>query len=207
MKQRVKVIGITGGIASGKSTVAKMLRSLGASIIDADKICHQLISTEEIRNKISKKWGSHILNKDGKINRRTLGRIVFEDKEKLLTLNKFIHPEAIRRIKGQIAELTDKDKTTVIVLDAALLAEANLTNLCDTILFVDAKKTISMERAQQSRKWPLHETTKREKFQYSMRVKREMADIIINNNLSKVNTFNQVKDFWDQFITKKQYGG
>ena len=79
MKQRVKVIGITGGIASGKSTVAKMLRSLGASIIDADKICHQLINTEEIRNKISKKWGSHILNKDGKINRRTLGEIVFED--------------------------------------------------------------------------------------------------------------------------------
>lgn len=202
MKQRVKVIGITGGIASGKSTVAKMLRSLGASVINADNICHQLINTEEIKNKISKKWGNNIQDKDGKINRRTLGKIVFADKGKLLALNKIIHPKVIKRIKSQIAELTVKDKANVIVLDAALLVESNLTNLCDILLYVDAKKHICKKRAQKSRKWPLHETTKREKFQYSMREKREMADITINNNLSKVNTFNQVKDFWNQFITK-----
>jgi dephospho-CoA kinase len=202
MKQSVKVIGITGGIASGKSTVAKMLRSLGASIIDADKICHQLINTKEIKDKIRKKWGNHVQSKNGKINRRTLGKIVFADKEKLLILNKIIHPKVIKLIKSQIAELTDKDKTNVIVLDAALLAEANLTNLCNTILFVDTKKPISMERAWNSRKWPLSETTRREKFQFSKREKRKMADIIINNNLSKVNTFRQVKDFWEQFMTK-----
>ncbi len=203
MKQRVTVIGITGGIASGNSTVAKMLRSLGASIIDADKICHQLINTDEIKEKISKKWGNNVQNKDGKINRRTLGKIVFADKGKLLALNKIIHPKVIKQIKSQIAGITDKDKANVIVLDAALLVESNLTNLCDTILFVDAKKHICTKRAQKSRNWPLHETTKRGKFQYSMREKREMADIIINNNLSKVNTLNQVKDFWNQFITKK----
>ncbi|MFQ5713064.1 MAG: dephospho-CoA kinase [Candidatus Scalinduaceae bacterium] len=202
MKQRVTVIGITGGIASGKSTVAKMLRSLGASVINADNICHQLINTEEIKNKISKKWGNNIQGKDGKINRRALGKIVFADKGKLLVLNKIIHPKVIKRIKSQIAELSVKDKANVIVLDAALLVESNLTNLCDILLFIDAKKHICTKRAQKSRKWPLHETTKREKFQYSMREKREMADIIINNNLSKVNTFNQVKDFWNQFITK-----
>ncbi len=202
MKQRVKVIGITGGIASGKSTVAKMLRSLGASVINADKICHQLINTEEIKGKISKKWGNNIQDKDGKINRRTLGKIVFADKGKLLALNKIIHPKVIKRIKSQIAELTVKDKANVIVLDAALLVESNLTNLCDILLFVDSKKQICTKRAHKSRKWPLYETTKREKFQYSMREKREMADITINNNLSKVNTFNQVKDFWNQFITK-----
>ncbi len=202
MKQRIKVIGITGGIASGKSTVAKMLGSLGASVINADKICHQLINTEEIREKISKKWGNNVQNKDGKINRRTLGKIVFADKAKLLTLNRIIHPKVIKQIKSQISELTDKDKTNVIVLDAALLVESNLTNLCDTILFVDARKHICTKRARKSRKWPLHETTKREKFQYSMRKKKEMADIIINNNSSKLNTLNQVKDFWNQFITK-----
>ncbi len=202
MKQRVTVIGITGGIASGKSTVAKMLRSLGASVINADNIFHQLINTREIKNKICKKWGNNIQDKDGKINRRALGKIVFADKGKLLALNKIIHPKVIKQIKSQIAELTVKDKANVIVLDAALLVESNLTNLCDILLFVDSKKQICTKRAQKSRKWPLHETTKREKFQYSMREKRGMADIIINNNLSKVNTFNQVKDFWNQFITK-----
>ncbi len=202
MKQRVTVIGITGGIASGNSTVAKMLRSLGASVINADNICHQLINTREIKNKICKKWGNDIQDKDGKINRRALGKIVFADKGKLLALNKIIHPKVIKQIKSQIAEITDKDKANVIVLDAALLVESNLTNLCDILLFVDSKKQICTKRAQKSRKWPLYETTKREKFQYTMREKREMADITINNNLSKVNTLNQVKDFWNQFITK-----
>lgn len=202
MKQRVKVIGILGGIASGKSTVARMLGSLGASVIDADKICHQLINTEKIRDKICKKWGNQLQDKDGKINRRALGKIVFSDEEKLSELNKIIHPKVINIIRRQIADFTDKDKTNAIVLDAALLAEANLTILCDTIIFVDTKKHISMKRAQKSRKWPLHETTKREKFQHSMREKKAIADIIINNNLSKANTFNQVKDFWNKFITK-----
>ncbi len=203
MRHKIKVIGITGGIASGKSTVAKMFVTLGASVIDADKICHQLINNGEIKEKISKRWGKSIKDKDGKINRRILGKIVFTDKRELLALNKIIHPKAIKRIKSQISELTDKGKTNVIVIDAALLTESNLTDFCDTLLFIDAYRRICEKRAQKNRKWPLCEIAKREKFQGSLSEKMNKADIVINNNMSKVNTLNQIKDFWKQFIAKK----
>ncbi|MFQ5965599.1 MAG: dephospho-CoA kinase [Candidatus Scalinduaceae bacterium] len=202
MNGKIKVIGIMGGIASGKSTVAKMLRSLGASVVDADKICHQLINTEEINKKISKKWGGYILNKHGKINRCKLGKIVFSDKRELLTLNKIIHPKAIKQIKSRITELNQQGTKKGIVLDVALLVESNLTSLCDIIIFVDSKRQICKKRVQQNRKWPSSEINKREMFQGSLREKKENADIVINNNSSKEDTFKQVKDFWNQFIIK-----
>ncbi len=200
MKQRIKVIGITGGIASGKSTVAEMLRSLGAVVIDADKICHQLIDTEEIKEKTIKRWGNHIQNKKGKIDRDILGKIVFSDKRELLALNKIIHPKTLKQIRSQISKLKHQATTKAIVLDAALLVESKLTDICDTTLFVDTKKYICNKRVQKRPRWSLREITKREKFQSSLREKRKIAGIVINNNLSKTKTFNQVKGFWNQFV-------
>ncbi len=206
MKRRINVIGITGGIASGKSTIAMMLGSLGAKVVNADEICHQLINTEEIRKKICKKWGTHLQNKQGEINRGELGKIVFKDKEELLALNEIIHPKVIRQIKKQISELLREDNTNVIVLDVALLVESNLSVLCDIILFVDTKKKVCVKRVQEDRKWTAYEITKRGKFQNTIQEKRKHSNIVINNNISKDFTFKQVNDFWDQFITKKIFG-
>ncbi len=206
MKQRIKVIGITGGIASGKSTIAKMLGSLGASVINADKICHQLINTKSMSQKIINRWGDHIQDKYGRIERHKLGEIVFADKKELSALNKMIHPEAIKRIKTRIAKLRNESTTVAIVLDAALLVESNLIDICDITLFVDTRKITCKTRVKNSRKWPSGEITKREKFQSSLREKREVADIVICNNQYQADTLKQVKDFWHQFITKKQFG-
>ncbi|GAX59496.1 dephospho-CoA kinase [Candidatus Scalindua japonica] len=203
MKRHVNVIGITGGIASGKSTIAEMLGTLGADIIDADKICHNLINTRDITDKITKRWGNHILNSDGKIERRMLAEIVFADKDEVSALNKIIHPKVVEKIKNRIAELQIETATEAIVLDAALLVESNLIDICDIILFADTEKNRCESRVRYSRKWPLDEIAKREKFQGLIPQKRELADIIINNNNSKEDTLNQVKDFWCQFITKK----
>ncbi len=203
MKQRVKVIGIVGGIASGKSTIAKMLESLGADIIDADKICHQIINTKDIAYEITIKWGNHLQDDNGKINRHELAKIVFSDRENVSALNSIIHPKAIEQIKSKIAEFQDEVPTKTIVLDAALLVESNLIDICNTILFVDTGKNRCNTRVQENRKWPLDEIAKREKFQGLLQQKREIADVIINNNHSKKDTLNQVEDFWNQFITKK----
>ncbi len=204
MKQRIKVIGIAGGIASGKSTIAEMLKSLGADIIDADKICHQLINTKDIAREITKKWGNHLQDDNGKIKRDELAKIVFSDREDVSALNSIIHPKAIEQIKSKIAKLQDEAATTkAIVLDAALLVESNLIDICSVMLFVDTRKSACKARVQENRKWPLDEITKREKFQGTLQQKREIADAIINNNHSKEDTLNQVKDFWYQFITKK----
>jgi dephospho-CoA kinase len=203
MKQRVKVIGITGGIASGKSTIAEMLESLGADLIDADKICHELINTNDIADKITKRWGVHIQDNHGKIKRDVLAEIVFSDKKEVSALNSIIHPKAIEQIKSRIAKLHAKAATSAIVLDAALLVESKLIDICDIVLFVDTEKKSCALRVKNSRKWPLDEIAKREKFQGLIPQKKEMSDVIINNNNSKEGTLNQVKDFWCQFITKK----
>ncbi len=206
MKQRIKVIGITGGIASGKSTIAKMLESLGASVINADEICHRLINTKSISQKIVNRWGDHIQDKYGRIERHKLGEIVFADKKELSALNKMIHPEAIKRIKNRIAKLRNESTTVAIVIDAALLVESNLIDICDITLFVDTRKNTCKARVKNSRKWPSGEITKREKFQSSLSGKRKIADIVICNNLYQADTLKQLKDFWHQFITKKQFG-
>ena len=206
MKQRIKVIGITGGIASGKSTIAKILGSLGASVISADKICHRLVNTKSMSQKIINRWGDHVQDKYGKIERHKLGKIVFADKKELAALNRIIHPEAIKQIKNRIAKLRNESTTVAIVLDAALLVESNLIDICDITLFVDTRKNTCKARVKNSRKWPSGEITKREKFQSSLREKREIADIVISNNQHQADTLKQVKDFWHQSITKKQFG-
>ncbi len=206
MKQRIKVIGITGGIASGKSTIAKILGSLGASVISADKICHRLVNTKSMSQKIINRWGDHVQDKYGKIERHKLGKIVFADKKELAALNRIIHPEAIKQIKNRIAKLRNESTTVAIVLDAALLVESNLIDICDITLYVDTRKNTCKTRVKNSRKWPSGEITKREKFQCSLREKREIADIVISNNQHQADTLKQVKDFWHQSITKKQFG-
>jgi len=203
MKQRIKVIGITGGIASGKSTIAGMLGSLGADLIDADKICHELINTKEIALKISKRWGNHLQDNSGKIKRDVLAEIVFSDEKEVSALNSIIHPVAIKQIKSEITKLHTEAATIAIVLDAALLVESNLVDICDVVLFVNTEKDRCKTRVQNTRKWPLDEIAKREKFQGLLQQKRENSDVVINNNNSKDDTLNQVKDFWSQFITKK----
>ncbi len=201
MTQNVKVIGITGGIASGKSTIAEILSSLGANVVDADKICHQLINTDDIAQKITKKWGNHLQNEDGEIKRHELAKIVFSAKKDVYALNKIIHPEVIKHIRNRIEKLKNDATTKAIVLDAALLVESNLIDICDVIIFADTKRDMCKRRAATGRKWSSDEIDKRESYQGLLLEKKNIADIIINNNQSKKDTVNQVKDFWYQFIT------
>ncbi len=201
MNQNIKVIGITGGIASGKSTIAEILRLMGANVIDADKICHQLINTKDIAQEITKKWGSRIRNEYGKIERHTLAKIVFSDKKEISALNKIIHPAVRKDIRSKIAKLKKDGTTKAIVLDAALLLESNLVDICDIIIFVDTKRDSCKKRAMISRMWSSDEIDKRENHQGLLSKKRDIANMIIDNNKSKTDTTNQVKDFWCRFIT------
>ncbi len=207
MKHTTKVIGISGGIASGKSTVAQMLVSLGAHLIDADKICHLLLETREIRSAIKERWGNRVEDKSGRISRHMLGNIVFRDKRELSALNQIIHPSVIKLIKNKIYELTVHEKVNVIVIDAALLVETSLVDLCDTVLFVKTDRTICEKRALINRQWSWDEIEKRERFQGSMKDKVRNADVLLDNGSSKTNTMKQVKDFWKQFTVSLQFGG
>lgn len=198
--KKVKIIGITGGIGSGKSTVAKMLASLGGKVIYADAIAHSVLSYQEVKDSILKRWGKGVFNECGEVDRNLLAKVAFSAEEQIDELNRIIHPIVIDKIKGQIEEIERGGNVRAIVIDAALLVESNLANICDIILFVDATKKIRQRRVKDDRNWESVELTRRERFQQSLILKKKTADYVIDNNLSKEDTISQVVAFWQKSI-------
>ena len=202
MNRRPKIIGITGGISSGKSTIARMLASLGSEYIDADEMCHRLFLVQELKNKIVERFGNTVQDIYGKIDRSRLAEIVFQDKTCLDDLCSILHPVVIERIKSKITEIEKQGRRKAIVIDAALLEESDLSSICDFIIFVNASRGHRLERSKISRHWKEEELDKRERFQMALEDKKKKADYIIDNNFTVDNTFRQVKEFWQLYIEK-----
>lgn len=200
MSFKPKIIGITGGISSGKSTIGRMFASLGAKYIDADEMCHRLILHKEYKNKITEKFGNSIHDTNGRIDRSKLAEIVFQNKTRLDDLCSILHPPVIDQIKSKIDEVEKQGSRKAIVIDAALLEESGLSLLCDFIIFVNTGKEQRLERSQTIRHWAEEELEKREYFQMALEEKKKKADYIIDNTLTIDNTFRQVKEFWKQYI-------
>ena len=203
MTSKPKIIGITGGISSGKSTVTRMLASLGAELIDADKMCHKLLLKKELKDKIIERFGNTIQDSYGKIDRSRLAKIVFQDNASLDALCSILHPIVIEQIKSKIDEIGEKGRRSAIVIDAALLEESDLSLMCDFIVFVNTSKDHRLKRSQISRHWTEGELEKREHFQMALEDKKKKAEYIIDNNFTEDNTFRQVKEFWQLFITRQ----
>jgi dephospho-CoA kinase len=192
---RPRVIGIMGGVASGKSTVAEMLGSLGARVIDADKMAHELLEEPGIREKVLQRWGKRILGKEGEIDREKLASIVFSNGKALKELTSILHPPILESIRREV----ERGDSRPLVLDAALLLETGLDEVCDLLVFVEAGPEVKEERAC-LRGWSRGEVQRREGFQSSESRKKERAHFVVNNNSSKEETFRQLKDFWQKFV-------
>ena len=196
----VKVIGLTGGIASGKSTVSSILKSLGAVIIDADVVSREImIKGTETYNILVSVFGREILRKDGEIDRRKLGNLVFADKEKLNKLNEITHPEIIKRIKDIIEEERKKGKEKAIVLDAALLIEMKLFNMVDEVWLVVVDKKTQIRRLMKRDNLSYKDALNRIKSQMSIEDKMKYADFIINNCKDFNAIKRQVELLWGRF--------
>lgn len=200
MRRQPKIIGITGGISCGKSTVGRMLASLGAEYLDADEMCHRLFLVQELKNKIVEKFGNTVQDIYGKIDRSRLAEIVFQDKTCLDDLCNILHPIVIERIKSRITEIEKQGRRKAIVIDAALLEESDLSLICDFIIFVNTGRDHRLERSRVGRHWKEDELDKRERFQMALEDKKRKADYIIDNNFTVDNTFRQVKEFWQLYI-------
>lgn len=146
----MKVIGLTGGIASGKSTVSEILSKLGAPVIDADKIAREVVEPgQKSLDEIADAFGSDILNDDGTINRKKLGSIVFNDTAKLQKLNSITHPEIIRVIKERLKILRNKHIYKAVIIDAPMLFESGCDSLTDEVwlVYVDLKTQLERLKA------------------------------------------------------------
>ena len=199
------ILGVTGNLASGKSTVAGMFKSKGCLLINADYLGHNLLSRGTgVYRKIVKLFGLSILKRDNAIDRKKLAEAAFVNKAILAKLNGIVHPELIRQIKRRIRN----SKKTIIILDAALIIEAGLIKLVDKLVVVTAKKPQQILRGQKSLGVDKKQVILRMKSQISQKAKLRFADFIIDNSGSMSKTAKQVikiqrtlarlvcKDFW-----------
>ena len=176
------IVGITGGIGTGKSTVSNYLIEKGYNIIDADKISREIIKYIQIKKAIVQKFGNQILedplNKDSNISRNKLRKIVFNDKENTIKINEIMHPKIIEEMKRQI----DLQKTSkLIFVDVPLLFETNLEYLFDKILLVYANQEAQIKRVMERDNKNREETVKIIKSQLDIEEKKRKSDYVIEN--------------------------
>ena len=182
------IIGITGSIACGKSTISNYLKSKGYIVIDADKIGHEALDDDYVKEKLILAFGNEILE-DNKINRQKLGELVFGNSSNLNVLNSIIHPEIRKKILQKIDKNNDKE---FIFIDVALLFEAKFDDLVDKIIVVYVDKNTQLTRLMKRNSISKKEALSRIVSQMSPIEKAKLGDYTVNNNLDVINTYEQV---------------
>ena len=175
------VIGILGGIGSGKSTIAAEFAKLGCKVIDADRIAHELLQEPAVREKVVGLLGQAVLDSSGKIDRRKVAEVVFADENMLASLKRIIHPRVLQRTQELIEQSRSQNQVKAIVLDMPLLVEVGWHKKCDKIIFVDCEQKLRQERAEKMG-FDKKQIKIRENFQISLDNKANLADNIIENN-------------------------
>ncbi|NQU74289.1 MAG: dephospho-CoA kinase [Candidatus Omnitrophica bacterium] len=194
----MKVIGVTGSFGSGKTTVSKILKNLGAVVLNADKITHGVLANVKVRKKILAIFGKGILGKNKKINRRYLGEAAFKNKLLLAKLCKIIHPPVIQRMKSQIKHLRSKRPDVIVVMDAPLLIEAGLSNMVDKLIVVTVNRDLQIKRCKKSTGLDKKNILTRIKIQMPIKEKIRFSDFIIDNSGTEERTKRKVKRIWEQ---------
>ena len=199
MAGRIPVIGLTGGIGAGKSTVTQMLEELGAAVIDADKVGHQIYLPDlPAWREIVAMFGTTVLNADRTINRQALGKIVFADPEALRTLNRIVHPKMFDRMAELIAELRVRGGMKAIVLEAAVLIEANWMPLVDQVWVVLASEAVVVDRLATQRNLSPEQVRTRIGAQLSNDERLKHAHVVIRNDGALAEVRTAVQQAWDQ---------
>jgi dephospho-CoA kinase len=175
-------IGLTGGIASGKSTVTRMIRELGIPVIDADQVARDVVKVgEEAYAQIVATFGRDILQANGEIDRAKLGSIVFHNEQKRKKLNAIVHPAVRRRMMAE-KEAYVQSGTKTVVLDIPLLFESELTHFIDKVIVVYVDDEVQLERLMKRNGFSKEEALARIRSQMPLREKVKKADAVINNN-------------------------
>lgn len=177
------VIGIVGGVGSGKSTAAGEFAALGCRLIDADRIGHELLTEPAVLAEVRGRWGDGVLGPDGQVSRAALAEVVFRGPAELEALNAIMHPRIRRRMERVIAEAQSDESAKAVVLDAAVLFEAGWDDLCTHLVFVSAPADERRCRVAESRHWTDEMWAAREKSQISLDIKAAKCDYILDNRL------------------------
>ena len=194
------VIGLTGGIGTGKSEVARMLSELGAVVISADQVGHQAYTpNSEIWHEVVEAFGEEILLPSGEIDREKLGIIVFGDQGQLAKLNQIMHPRMARMVSRRIQGLRDEG-VSVVVVEAALLFEAGWNTLVDEVWVTESCPDKVIFRLQARNGLDEQEIRKRIDSQMSAEERLDRSDVVVDNSGDMATLERTVKSLWDSRV-------
>lgn len=180
------LVGLTGGVATGKSTVAKMFRRCGAIVIDADELARTVVQPgKPAWREIVRAFGRGILNRDRTIDRHALGTIVFHDKKKLRRLERIIHPRVAREQTRLAKQAAKKDPKAIVIYDVPLLFEAGIDTRVDQIIVVTADREAQIARLKKRNGLTRAEALRRIKSQMPLSKKARLADIVMDGTLPR----------------------
>jgi len=198
-------VGLTGGIASGKSTVAKMFQEKGAFLIDFDVLAHSVEETGgPAWEKIVESFGWEILKENSTINREKLGAIVFKDKEKLEKLSRIVHPFVFKEWERRITDIQREEPDAIIISDMPLLIEVGKVDAVDLVVLVYISPEEQVRRLMKRDGYSSDEALVRLDSQMSINEKLRHSDLVIDNEGSFEKTREQVNDIWERLLDRER---
>ena len=198
-----RVIGLTGGIGTGKSTVSQYLAELGAVVIDADEVGHEVFQPgTEGWDDVVATFGKEVINAAGEIDRKKLGKLVFNNPEALSKLNGIVHPRAYNLVKSRLEEYR-RQGVKVVVVEVILLIEAKWTDLADEVWVVVASEDSVVKRLKQQRGMSEQEILARISSQLSTEERVKHADVVINNDGDIDEVKAKVRELWERLRRKR----
>ena len=194
------VIGITGGMGSGKSSLARLFEKRGAVLIDADRIGHEVIERPRIRKALKKAFGESVVDAQGKLNRRELGRRAFVDAKGGDCLNRIVHPPLVKELWRQVERAEGPGLENVVVVDAALIFEWGELHRFDAVVVVHAKEEAQIERVARRHHLSRAEIRQRLVAQMPTAEKKARADFVVENNGSLQELDGKADKLWRQLV-------
>lgn len=182
MTTRKPVVGIVGGIGSGKSAVAASFARHGGAVINADKLGHAALEDPANKERVVARWGTDVLDESGAVSRKKLGAVVFADDAEREALEAIVHPWIAGRIREAIAAAQADPAVQFILLDAAIMIEAGWSEVCDRLIFVEVPRAVRLARLQASRGWTAADLDARERAQLPLGEKAARADWVVRND-------------------------
>jgi len=194
-------VGLTGGIASGKSTVSAIFASLGAKVLDADEVAREmLLPGQPAWTRLRQAFGQEFFNPDGTVKRKQLRKLVFADPEKRSQLNAIVHPEVMKEINRRSEILSSSVQTGVLLVDVPLLLEVGVANRFDKVVVVYVSESVQINRLQQRDGISEEEAKQVLNVQMALSKKVEQADYVIDNGGTLEETRSQVEKVWEELL-------
>ncbi|MEP0844403.1 MAG: dephospho-CoA kinase [Phycisphaerae bacterium] len=198
------IIGLAGGIGSGKSTVAAILEELGARVISSDRLNHEELDSPDVLEQLSAWWGTQVRTPDGRADRAAIRRIISADADQRRRLEQLVHPRIAERRRKLMEDWSGDPAVKAVVWDSPLLFEAGLAEQCDRIIFVEAPRDTRLARLKRDRGWSAEELERLEFSQKPLDFKRDRADYRVVNHSDLEDLRRQVSDVFSRILSGQQ---